>query len=109
LLIWVSKFILFQLVDNLNVRWFYNNSDFIEIGNNTILGEGAINISSMVLGDFLLLKKVILKVSCTIGAFNVIFPGNIVKNGVILGMGSYTKINQHFEMNYIPFGRPTKK
>lgn len=85
------------------------DSDFIEIGNNTILGEGSIIMSSMVLGDFLLIKKVILKDGCTIGAFSVIAPGTIVEEGVILGMGSFTKINQHLEKGFIHFGRPAKK
>ena len=85
------------------------DSDFIEIGNNTILGEGSIIMSSMVLGDFLLIKKVILKDGCTIGAFSVIAPGTIVEEGVILGMGSFTKINQRLEKDFIHFGRPAKK
>jgi len=85
------------------------DSDFIEIGNNTILGEGSIIMSSMVLGDFLLIKKVILKDGCTIGAFSVIAPGTIVEEGVILGMGSFTKINQRLEKGFIHFGRPAKK
>lgn len=85
------------------------DSDFIEIGNNIILGEGSIIMSSMVLGDFLLIKKVILKDGCTIGAFSVIAPGTIVEEGVILGMGSFTKINQRLEKGFIHFGRPAKK
>ncbi len=66
-------------------------------------------MSSMVLEDFFLVKKVILKYNCAIGAFNVIFPENIVKKGIFLRMGSYTKINQYLEMNYIPFDRYAKK
>ncbi len=66
-------------------------------------------MSSMVLGDFFLVKKIILKDNCAIGAFNVIFPGNIVEKGIFLRMGSYTKINQYLEMNYIPFGQHAKK
>ncbi|NVM34695.1 MAG: hypothetical protein HWN81_03805 [Candidatus Lokiarchaeota archaeon] len=94
---------------NTGVLDSFIDSDFIEIGNNTILGEGSIVMSSMVLGDYLFVKKVILKDSCTIGAFSVIAPGTILEEGVILGMGSYTKINQCLKKNYIYFGRPAKK
>jgi len=94
---------------NTGVLDSFIDSDFIEIGNNTILGEGSIVMSSMVLGDYLLVKKVVLKDGCTIGAFSVIAPGTIVEEGVILGMGSYTTIDQCLEKNYIHFGRPAKK
>lgn len=87
----------------------YIDSDFVEIGENTILGEGSIIMSSMIFGDFLLLKKVILKDGCTIGAFSVISPGTIVGEGAILGMGSYTQVNQYLEPKFIHIGRPAKK
>lgn len=94
---------------NTGVLDSFIDSDFIEIGNNTILGEGSIIMSSMILGDFLVVKKVVLQNGCTIGAFTVIAPGTIVEEGAILGMGSYTKINQILERNYIHVGRPAKK
>ena len=65
-------------------------------------------MSSMVLGDYLLVKKVILQEGCTIGAFSVIAPGTIVEEGAILGMGSYTNLNQRLNKNCIHFGRPAK-
>ncbi|MFW9882463.1 MAG: DapH/DapD/GlmU-related protein [Candidatus Thorarchaeota archaeon] len=85
------------------------DSDFVEIGNNTILGEGSIVMSSLVIGDLLLVKKVILHDRCTIGAFSVISPGTIVEEGAIIGMGSYTDINQRIEENSIYYGRPAKR
>lgn len=100
---------------NLNIQYntgildSFIDSDFIEIGNNTILGEGSIVMSSLVIGDLLLVKKVILHDRSTIGAFSVISPGTIVEEGAILGMGSYTKINQRIEKNSIYYGRPAKK
>jgi hypothetical protein len=87
----------------------YIDSDFVEIGENTILGEGSVIMSSMIFNDFILLKKVILKEGSTIGAFSVISPGTIVGEGAILGMGSYTQINQYLEPNFIHIGKPAKK
>ena len=87
----------------------YIDSDFIEFGKDTILGEGSIVMSSMIIGDYLLIKKVIIKDGSTIGAYSIISPGTIVENGAILGMGSYTEINQHLEGGWIYIGRPAKK
>jgi acetyltransferase-like isoleucine patch superfamily enzyme len=84
----------------------YIDSDFVIIENNVILGEGSIIMSSMIVGDFLYVKRVILKEGCTIGAFSVISPGTIVEKGAILGMGSYTTINQCLKEHSIHIGRP---
>ncbi|MFX1280773.1 MAG: DapH/DapD/GlmU-related protein [Promethearchaeota archaeon] len=86
----------------------YIDSDFIIIENNVILGEGSVIMSSMIVDEYLLIKRVLLKEGCTIGAFSVISPGTIVENGAILGMGSYTTINQYIEENSIYIGRPAK-
>lgn len=110
---WVKMFAL----RTLDIKIPYNSgildrhidSDFVEIGNNVILGEGSIIMSSMVMGGVLLEKKVIIKNKCTIGAFSIISPGTIVEEGAILGMGSFTKINQILQQNSIHIGRPVKK
>jgi carbonic anhydrase/acetyltransferase-like protein (isoleucine patch superfamily) len=98
-----------KIANNTGVIDSFIDSDFIEIGNNAILGEGSIVMSSMVLGDFLYVKKVVLKDGCTIGAFSVITPGTIVEEGAILGMGSFTTIDQRLKKDSIHFGRPAKK
>ena len=86
---------------NTGVLDSYIDSDFVEIGNNVILGEGSIIMSSMIVGNLFLIKRVKLKDGCTIGAFSVISPGTVVEKGAILGMGSYTKVNQCLEQNSI--------
>ena len=93
---------------NIGVLDSYIDSDFVEIGNNVILGEGSIIMSSMIIGNLFLIKKVILKDGCTIGAFSVISPGTVVEEGAILGMGSYTQVNQCLKQNSIHIGRPAK-
>ncbi|MFW9828821.1 MAG: hypothetical protein ACFFEY_14615 [Candidatus Thorarchaeota archaeon] len=103
------KLLNLELASNAGVLDSYIDSDFVKIGSNTILGEGSIIMSSMILGDFLLVKNVELQKNATIGAFSVIAPGTIIEEGVILGIGSYTNINQRLEKNYIYFGRPAKK
>jgi len=98
-----------KISNNTGVLDSFIDSDFVIIGKNTLLGEGSIIMSSMVLGDLFLVKKVILQDGCTIGAFSVIAPGTIVEEGAILGMGSYTNLNQRLKKNCIHFGRPAKK
>ncbi|MFX1344247.1 MAG: hypothetical protein ACFFAI_04015 [Promethearchaeota archaeon] len=94
---------------NTGVLDSYIDSDFVEIGNNVILGEGSIIMSSMIIGNLFLIKRVILKDGCTIGAFSVISPGTVVEEGAILGMGSYTQVNQCLKENSIHIGRPAKR
>ena len=86
----------------------YIDSDFVMIKDNVILGEGSIIMSSMIVGEFLIIKRVILEEGCTIGAFSVISPGTVVEKGAILGMGSYTKINQHLIAHSVYIGRSAK-
>ena len=98
-----------KISNNTGILDSFIDSDFIVIGDNVILGEGSLVMNSMILGDYLLVRKVILNRGCTIGAFSVIAPGTIVEEGAILGMGSYTYLNQRLEKNYIHFGRPAKR
>ncbi|MBD3255094.1 MAG: hypothetical protein GF383_08365 [Candidatus Lokiarchaeota archaeon] len=87
----------------------YIDSDFIEFGRNTILGEGSVIMSSMIVGDYLLLKSVLFNEGSTIGANSLIAPGTIFGRNSILGLGSYTKINQKLESGWIYIGRPAVK
>ena len=87
----------------------YIDSDFITIGKNTILGDGSIVMSSMIIRNSLMLKNVILKDGCTVGAYSVIAPGTIIGKNTIMGMGSCTQINQKLEDGWIYVGKPAKK
>jgi hypothetical protein len=103
------KILNIKVANNTGILDSFIDSDFVEIGKNTILGEGSVIMSSMIIGEYFLLKKVILRENVTIGAFSVIAPGTIVERGAILGIGSYTVINQKLEKNHIYIGRPAKK
>jgi hypothetical protein len=87
----------------------YVDSNFIKIGKNTILGEGSIILSSVWIGKYLFIKEVEIKDDVTIGNFSIVSPGTVIEKNVILGMGSYTKINQHLEEGWIYTGQPAKK
>jgi carbonic anhydrase/acetyltransferase-like protein (isoleucine patch superfamily) len=87
----------------------YIDSDFVEFGEEAILGEGAIVLSSIIMNGRLFIKKTIIGERVTIGAYSVVAPGTIIEKGTILGMGSYTKVNQRLEEGWIYVGRPAEK
>ncbi|TFF88802.1 MAG: hypothetical protein EU550_00590 [Promethearchaeota archaeon] len=85
----------------------YIDSNFIKIGHDTILGEGSMVLSSVTFDQkYLFVKEVIIGDRVTIGNSSIVSPGTIIEDNAILGMGSYTKINQHIEGNYIYVGKP---
>ncbi|UCC20548.1 MAG: hypothetical protein JSV62_04475 [Promethearchaeota archaeon] len=97
--IWVSKFIPLPLVDKLNLRWFHNDSEFIEYGKNVCIGEGSSIKASLIFGEFLIIKKVKIDDNVTIGSNCFIAPGtHIYKNSVIATM-SETRYNQRVKSN----------
>ncbi|TXT58303.1 MAG: hypothetical protein BAJALOKI2v1_400035 [Promethearchaeota archaeon] len=110
---WVKILVLkvfnIKIPSNSGVLDSYIDSDFIKFGNEVILGEGSVVMSSMIIRDTLIVKEVILKDGCTVGVNSVIAPGTIMEKKSILGMGSYTKINQHLEEGWIYVGKPAIK
>lgn len=105
----VLKLFNIKIPTNSGVLDSYIDSDFIKFGNEVILGEGSVVMSSMIIRDTLIVKQVIIKDGCTVGVNSVIAPGTIMEKRAILGMGSYTKINQRLEEGWIYVGKPAKK
>ncbi|MBD3197830.1 MAG: hypothetical protein GF317_22455 [Candidatus Lokiarchaeota archaeon] len=87
----------------------YIDNEFIIFGKESILGEGSMVLSSTIINGYLLIKKTIIGDRVTIGAYTTVSPGTIVEPETILGMGSYTKINQKLERRSIYVGRPAHK
>ncbi|MGV9198609.1 MAG: hypothetical protein ACOC44_13780 [Promethearchaeia archaeon] len=83
--------------------------EFIEFGKDSILGEGTMIMSSMIIGRKLLIQRVKLEAGCTVGAYSIISPGTKVGKGAILGGRSYTTIGQSLESGWVYVGRPAKK
>jgi carbonic anhydrase/acetyltransferase-like protein (isoleucine patch superfamily) len=105
----VLKLFNIKIPTNSGVLDSYIDSDFIKFGNEVILGEGSVVMSSMIIRDTLIVKEVIIKDGCTVGVNSVIAPGTLMEKKSILGMGSYTKINQRLEEGWIYVGKPAKK
>jgi len=95
--IWISKFIPLPIVDKLNVRWFHNDSEFIEYGKNVCIGKGSSIKASIIFREFLIIKKIKIEDNVTIGSNCFIAPGtHIYKNTTIATM-SETKFNQRIK------------
>lgn len=87
----------------------WSDVEFIEFGENTMLGQGAVILSSMIIGDSFLIKKVIIGDHVVIGGNAIVAPGTVIGKGTTLGVWATTHIGQVLESNYIYIGRPARK
>ncbi len=87
----------------------WSDLEFIEYGNNIMIGQGAVIFSSMIVGDHLLIRKVIIGDHVVIGGNSVVAPGTVISRGATLGVWASTHIGQVLEPDWIYIGRPAKK
>lgn len=85
------------------------DTEFLEIGNNTLLGLGAVVQTSMVIGEQLIIKKVVIGDRTLVGAYAQVAPGTIIGDDVMLGSLSTTAVGQVLESGYIYTGIPCRK
>ncbi|MHA1727268.1 MAG: acyltransferase [Promethearchaeota archaeon] len=83
--------------------------EFIEIGNNAIIGQGSVIMSTMITKDWLIIKKVIIGNDTVIGAHSVVSPGTIFGNNTVLGAMSATTVGQVLESDWVYMGVPCRK
>jgi hypothetical protein len=87
--------------------------EFIEFGNNMMVGQGALVFSSVILRidnkDYLLIKKVIIGDHVVLGGHSIVAPGTVIGKGTTLGIWAVTHIGQILEPNYIYIGKPAQK
>ena len=87
----------------------WSDLEFIEYGNNIMIGQGAIVLSSMIIGDHLLVRKVIIWDHVVLGGNSITSPGTVIGSGATLGDWASTHIGQVLEPDWIYIGRPAKK
>jgi len=107
----ILAFKLFGCKINFNTAVFdaWVDTEFIEIGKNTIIGQGSLLMSSMVTRDYLIIKKIKIGDNCVIGAYSVISPGTIIPDNVSIGALSGTTVDQILEPNWVYLGVPARK
>ncbi|MFX1275416.1 MAG: hypothetical protein ACFFBP_16930 [Promethearchaeota archaeon] len=83
--------------------------EFIKFGRKVMVGQGALVMSSMVVGKYLIIKKVIFDDYALIGGHATIAPGTIIGKDSVIGAISTTTYNQILEPSWIYFGIPSIK
>ncbi len=83
--------------------------DFIDFGRKVTVGQGAVVMSSMIVGRYLIIKKIIIDDYAVIGGVSNISPGTVIKKDTVIGAFSSTTFNQILEEGWIYFGIPAIK
>jgi UDP-3-O-[3-hydroxymyristoyl] glucosamine N-acyltransferase len=92
---------------HLNDAWC--DAEFIEFGRRNLIGQGALIMSSMIVGRYLIIKKVVCDDYIMIGGHTTLAPGTIMGKESVIGALSSTTVNQVLESNWVYFGFPAIK
>lgn len=84
------------------------SSEFVEIGNNVIIGMGSTLISFGIEQDKFILKQIQVEDGVLIGAKCVLLPGTIINKQAKLSAHSYTMMDDVLKENSIYSGHPAK-
>ncbi len=92
---------------HLNDAWV--DCEFIEFGKNITVGQGAVLMSSMVVGNYLIIKKITLDDFSLIGGQSTIAPGTHLGKDTVLGAVSVTALNQNLDDGWVYGGILARK
>lgn len=122
LVIWLMNNWPLPWVDVLGFKWFgikidssshlldaWCDIEFVEFGRRVMVGQGAVIMSSMVVGKYLIIKKVIFDDHTVIGGESTIAPGTIVGKESVTGAVTCTLFNQLIEPRWVYAGIPARK
>jgi len=120
--IWITNNCPLPWIDTLAFRWFgvkidfsshlqdaWCDVEFIRFGRKVMVGQGAVVLSSMIIGKYLIIKQVIFDDYAVIGGQATIAPGTIIGKDTIIGALSTTNFKQFLEESWIYFGIPAIK
>ena len=120
--IWLSHKFPFPFMNNICFKMFgvkttYSNSlfegwvdtEFINFGKNTVIGQGSIVQSAIIIGNLFIIRKTTIEDNVVIGSQCVVMPGTYMKKNSILGGHSMTTVGQEIEENWIYLGAPARK
>ena len=119
---WLAHKFPFPFLDNIVFKMFgvktkFSNSlfegwvdtEFIEFGENVVVGQGSIVQSAVIVGNLLIIKKTIIEDNVRIGAHAIIMPGTHIGKNSVLAANSVTIVGQELEDGWIYVGVPAKK
>ncbi len=120
--LWLMNNSPIPLIDILGFRWFgmkldfsshlydaWCDAEFVKFGHQVTIGQGASVMSSMVVGKYLIIKKIIFDDYVVIGGQSNVAPGTIVGRDTVIGALSVTKYNQILEEGWLYMGVPVRK
>jgi acetyltransferase-like isoleucine patch superfamily enzyme len=92
----------------INSKYIFD-ATLLEIGDNTVVGGGAIIIGHVVERGILKLKKVRIGKNVTIGSHATIMPGCEIQDGAIIGASAVLLKNTKVEPRAVYFGVPAEQ
>ena len=92
---------------HLNDTWC--DGEFIQFGRKNLVGQGANIMSSMVVGKYLIIRKVIIDDYVLIGGMTTVAPGTVSRKEALLGAISFTVYNQILDPGWVYLGMPMTK
>ncbi|MHA2288831.1 MAG: hypothetical protein ACXABG_08590 [Promethearchaeota archaeon] len=117
--IWLARALPLPWLDIIAYRFFgirvgrsvvlyegYIDPVFVEIGDFTMTSLNICIFSHLIYQDKVIIKKVKVGKACVVGPHTIISPGTVMEDFAVLGVNSYTKINQNLEGNLIHVGTP---
>lgn len=120
--IWLAHKFPFPFLDNICFKMFgvktkFSNSlfegwvdcEFIEFGDNVVVGQGSTVQSAVIIGNLLIVRKTVIEDNVRIGAHAIIMPGTHIGKNCILNTWSLTTVGQELEEGWIYNGVPAKK
>lgn len=96
-----------DFTSHLNDAWC--DAEFISFGKHVTIGQGAVVMSSMVVGNYLIIRKIRFDDYALIGGQSTIAPGTHIGEDTVLGAVSVTTLNQDLEDGWIYSGIPARK
>lgn len=96
-----------DFTSHLNDAWC--DAEFISFGKHVTIGQGAVVMSSMVVGNYLIIRKIRFDDYALIGGQSTIAPGTHIGEDTVLGAVSVTTLNQDLENGWIYSGIPARK
>ncbi|MHA1804059.1 MAG: DapH/DapD/GlmU-related protein [Promethearchaeota archaeon] len=119
---WICHRFPFPFLDNIAFKMFgvktkFSNSlfegwvdtEFMEIGKNVVVGQGAVVMSALIIGNFLIIRKTVIEDNVRIGAHAIVLPGTHIGKNCVLNTWSTTIVGQELEAGWIYNGGPAKK
>ncbi|MFX1233396.1 MAG: hypothetical protein ACFFBY_02460 [Promethearchaeota archaeon] len=120
--LWLMRNCPIPWADALAFKWFgikmdyssylydaWCDGEFIYFGRKVMIGQGANLMSSMVIGKYLIISRIILDDYALVGGHTTIAPGTIVGKDTVVAAISITTLNQVLEPGYIYIGIPVIK